>query len=130
LNPFDTLLEGYQEKHAAVLFGRVKLYGHRAHNDAVGDEVFPQLFGNGSLTIADADRSLRVFDMFGNEVSRSSDTISLPLDEHPYYVTSDAGLAWCRLTSSATNRPLITADANVVVKQGGPTPTASTTAWR
>jgi hypothetical protein len=83
--------EGFDDKHAAVLFGRVKLYGHRAHNEASGDEVFPQLRGNGSLALTDADHTLRVFDMFGNELARESDTVTLPLNEYPYYVTSTAG---------------------------------------
>ena len=82
---------GAEEKHVAALFGRVKLYGHRAHNEAVGDEVFPQLRGNGSLRLSDPDRTLRVFDMFGNELPRETDEITLTLDEYPYYLTSTRG---------------------------------------
>ena len=83
--------EAFADKHVAVVFGRVKLYGHRAHNAGVGDEVFPQLRGDGTLTITDPDSTLHVFDMFGNALPREGDRLTLPLDEYPYYLTSTGG---------------------------------------
>lgn len=85
--------EGYEDKHAAILFGRVKLYGHRSHDETVGDEVFPQVKGDGQITIPNPDNNLHVFDFLGNEVQKNRKTISLPLNENPYYLTSSKGLA-------------------------------------
>jgi hypothetical protein len=85
--------EGFEDKDVAVVFGRIKLYGHRAHKEAVGDEVFPSLRGDGSMTVHDPERTLRVYDMFGNEWPRESDVIEIKLDEYPYYITSTQGLA-------------------------------------
>ncbi len=84
---------GKSDKHVGILFGRVKLYGHRAYTEGLVDEAFPQVQGNGQLTLLDPDGVIQVFDVFGNAVKRQADGFVLPLNAYPFYLVSANGYA-------------------------------------
>lgn len=85
--------ESVSAKHAAVVIGRIKAYGYDYHADH-GDIAWPAVTAFGRLQVADADRSLAVYDFSGNAVARAPDGgFIIPLNEDAYYVVSALGAA-------------------------------------
>ena len=78
-------------KHAAVVIGRIKAYGYDYYAKH-GDVAWPAVTAFGQLLVADADRSLSVYDFSGNPVARSADgNFAIPLNEDAHYVVSQRG---------------------------------------
>lgn len=83
--------EGLEDKHVAVVFGMSKLYGHRAYTEGQGDAAFNDINTDGTLWINDPDRTISIYNIEGNLLPRTSDTIELSLTEEPFYLQSSAG---------------------------------------
>lgn len=79
------------KKHAAVVFGRIRLYGG-SYNENEYDVAYPEIKGDGTLTVKDPDMAVHAFDMEGNEFARNGSSMTFVLNEEPIYFTSDKGV--------------------------------------
>lgn len=86
--------ENIAKKDLAIVFGRIKIYGHHNYKPEWGDWAWKQVNAEGSMTISDPDAKLHVYDIEGNDVTeRNGEFVKIELVEDPRYIQSDAGYA-------------------------------------